>query len=77
MAESRDRVGVAERDQVANERVPLLVDELLLITQPGHLQKVEGRTLKTKERDRARARCVRAKLAGEGRAANAAGTSHE
>lgn len=54
-----------------------MVDELLLITQPGHLQKVEGRILKTKERDRARARCVRAKLAGEGRPAASAGASHE
>lgn len=43
------------------------VDELLLLTQPGHLQKMEGKTLKTKERDRARARLVRGKLGGAGR----------
>ncbi len=43
------------------------VDELLLLTQPGHLQKMEGRVLKTKERDRARARLVRGKLGGTGK----------
>ena len=54
-----------------------VVDELLLITQPGHLQKAEGRALKTKERDRARARCVRERLTGEGRAAGATEAGHE
>ncbi len=39
-----------------------IVDELLLLTQPGHLQKIEGKKLKPKERDRARARLVRQKL---------------
>ena len=39
------------------------IDELLLLTQPGHLQKMDDKMLKTKERDRARARLVRAKLA--------------
>jgi protein arginine kinase len=39
-----------------------IVDELLLLTQPGHLQKIEGKKLKPQERDRARARLVRAKL---------------
>ena len=38
------------------------IDELLLLTQPGHLQKVEGKALKPKERDRARAKLVRDKL---------------
>jgi protein arginine kinase len=38
------------------------VDELLLLTQPGHLQKLEGKALKPKERDRSRARLVREKL---------------
>jgi protein arginine kinase len=40
-----------------------VVDELLLLTQPGHLQKIEGRRLKPKERDRARAALVRGRLA--------------
>ena len=53
------------------------IDELLLVTQPGHLQKAEGRILKTKERDRARARCVRARLTGDGRAAPSPETAHE
>ena len=39
------------------------VDELLLLAQPGHLQKIEGRKLKPKERDRARATLVRTRLA--------------
>jgi len=39
-----------------------VVDELLLLTQPGHLQKLEGRRLKPKERDRARAAQVRSRL---------------
>jgi protein arginine kinase len=43
------------------------VDELLLLTQPGHLQKMEGKALKTKERDRSRARLVRDKLGANGR----------
>ena len=38
------------------------IDELLLLTQPGHLQKVEGKALKPKERDRSRAKLVRDKL---------------
>ncbi len=41
-----------------------IVDELLLLTQPGHLQKMEQRSLKPKERDRFRARLVREKLTG-------------
>ena len=43
------------------------VDELLLLTQPGHLQKMEGRILKTKERDRSRAKLVRGKLGTAGK----------
>lgn len=41
-----------------------VVDELLLLTQPGHLQKMEAKALKPKERDRYRARLVREKLSG-------------
>lgn len=40
-----------------------VVDELLLSTQPAHLQKAEGKKLKPKDRDRARADLVRRKLA--------------
>jgi protein arginine kinase len=40
-----------------------VVDELLLLTQPGHLQKIEKRALKPQERDRARADLVRSRLA--------------
>ncbi|MBW7908396.1 MAG: protein arginine kinase [Kiritimatiellae bacterium] len=39
-----------------------VVDELLLLTQPGHLQQIEDKALKPKERDRHRARLVREKL---------------
>ncbi len=39
-----------------------VVDELLLLTQPGHLQKLEGKELKARERDRARAELVRRKV---------------
>ncbi|HMO50652.1 MAG TPA: protein arginine kinase [Kiritimatiellia bacterium] len=39
-----------------------VVDELLMMAQPGHLQKLEGRVLKTKERDRVRAKRVRERL---------------
>ena len=42
-----------------NRRV---VDELLLITQPAHLQKAEGKKLRPKDRDQARAALVREKL---------------
>jgi protein arginine kinase len=40
------------------------IDELLLLTQPGHLQKMEQRSLKPKERDKFRARLVRGRLVG-------------
>ena len=39
------------------------IDELLLLTQPAHLQKVEDKKLRPKDRDRARAALVRARLA--------------
>lgn len=48
-----------------------LVDELMLLTQPGHLQRVEEKALKPKERDRVRATLVRSRLAmriGRGKA---------
>ncbi len=38
------------------------VDELLMTAQPGHLQKLEGKTLKPKDRDRVRAKRVRERL---------------
>ncbi|MCS6771164.1 MAG: protein arginine kinase [Kiritimatiellae bacterium] len=44
-----------------------VVDELMLLTQPGHLQKLESKALKPKERDRYRARLVRERLAAETR----------
>lgn len=40
------------------------VFELMLLTQPGHLQKIEEKSLKPKERDRFRAKLVREKIAG-------------
>jgi protein arginine kinase len=42
-----------------------VIDELLLLTQPGHLQKMANKALKPVERDRARADLVRSKIAGE------------
>lgn len=42
-----------------------VVHELLLRTQPAHLQKAEGKKLKPKDRDRARADLVRNRLRGE------------
>ena len=39
-----------------------LVDELLVLSQPAHLQKLEGRKLKPKDRDRVRAERVRKRL---------------
>ncbi|MHC4469878.1 MAG: protein arginine kinase [Planctomycetota bacterium] len=38
------------------------VNELFVVTQPGHLQKMEGRELDPKERDHIRARFIRTKL---------------
>lgn len=43
-----------------NRRV---IDELILQTQPAHLQKLEGKKLKEKDRDRARADLVRRRIA--------------
>ncbi|MFH0954163.1 MAG: protein arginine kinase [Verrucomicrobiota bacterium] len=40
-----------------------VINELLLMTQPGHLQKAEGKKLKPKDRDRARADLIRTRLA--------------
>lgn len=40
------------------------VSELMLLTQPAHLQKIVGKKLSVKERDRARASLVRERLAG-------------
>ncbi|NKB23343.1 MAG: protein arginine kinase [Kiritimatiellae bacterium] len=39
-----------------------VINELLILTQPGHLQKLEGRRLKADERDQVRAQLVRMKL---------------
>jgi protein arginine kinase len=41
------------------------VDDLLMLAQPGHLQKNEGRNLKAKERDKIRAKRVRERLLKE------------
>ncbi len=41
---------------------PEVVNDLLILTQPGHLQKLEGRRLKAEERDVARALLVRSRL---------------
>ncbi len=38
------------------------VDRLLLLTQPAHLQKLEAKSLKAKDRDRVRAELVRTQL---------------
>jgi protein arginine kinase len=55
-----------------------VIEELLLLTQPGHLQKIEGKTLKPKERDRARADLVRSKLvATEGKSRQRSRYTHE
>jgi protein arginine kinase len=39
-----------------------VVDDLLILTQPGHLQKMEGRKLKADDRDQTRAMLVRTML---------------
>ncbi len=41
----------------------VVLDELFLLTQPGHLQKLEGRQMSSEKRDLARARLVRERLA--------------
>jgi protein arginine kinase len=40
------------------------VNDLFLLTQPAHLQKLEGRPLKPQDRDVARANLLRGKLQG-------------
>ena len=40
-----------------------VIDELVLKTQPAHLQKMEGKALKPKDRDKARASLVRSEIA--------------
>lgn len=46
------------------DRLPLaLVNELFIITQPAHLQKLEGRELESTERDERRASLIRERLA--------------
>ena len=46
------------------------IDELMVLTQPGHLQKLAGRRLKARERDRVRADLIRRRLkAGEDKGA--------
>ena len=40
------------------------VDRLLLLSQPAHLQRREGKMLKPKDRDRVRAELIRSQLAG-------------
>lgn len=42
-----------------------MIDELFLLIQPGHLQKVEGKVIGAEKRDLARARLIRARLAGK------------
>lgn len=41
-----------------------LIDELFILIQPGHLQKIEGKNIGAEKRDRARAQLVRARLLG-------------
>jgi len=38
------------------------INEIMLLTQPGHLQKISGRVLSPEERDETRARMLREKL---------------
>lgn len=45
------------------ELPPQLLDELMIYTQPAHLQQLEGKELKPKQRDLARARLIRTRLA--------------
>lgn len=43
-----------------------VIDELLMLAQPGHLQRLEGRVLKPKDRDRVRAKRIRERLTASG-----------
>ena len=56
------RLGVDLDIMPCNDKRRLL-DELWLLIQPGHLQKLEGRRIKAKERDRVRAGIIRARVA--------------
>ena len=40
-----------------------VIDELFILIQPGHLQKLEGKAIGAEKRDMARARLVRKRLA--------------
>lgn len=51
---------------ILNAKSRQMVDDLLLTTQPGHLQKLMGRKLRTKDRDSSRAQMVRKQLARAG-----------
>ena len=42
-----------------------MIDELFLLIQPGHLQKVEGKIIGAEKRDLARARLIHARLTGK------------
>jgi len=44
-----------------------VIDELLLLSQPGHLQRQAGRALKPRERDQARADLIRTRLSARNR----------
>jgi protein arginine kinase len=47
------------------DSVPIkAINELFICTQPGHLQKIEGKALEPEERDAARASLIRRKLGG-------------
>ena len=52
-------VNVGLLEDLAMERV----NELFVLTQPGHLQKLEQHTLDARERDAARAAFIRSRLA--------------
>lgn len=43
-----------------------MIDELFVLIQPGHLQKLEGKVIGSEKRDLARARLVRGRLLGRG-----------
>ncbi|MEM7395048.1 MAG: ATP--guanido phosphotransferase, partial [Verrucomicrobiota bacterium] len=52
---------------ILSQHSNMLTNELLLLTQPGHLQKLKGKRLKASERDKARAEIVREKLEQAGK----------
>ena len=51
---------------VVDKLSPQMVNELFILSQPGHLQKMEGVELESMERDIARARFIRTYLSGAG-----------